>query len=110
MGLNHSNSEWYNPNVMFVFLRIAWARSPVSRKEMVLTAFIYSFIILIKAGSMFNFFQKWAYPKGGGGVLLWILVEGVQPISPNPDPISEPPNPTQPVENDMLSSQITTPQ
>ena len=74
MGLNHSNSEWYNPNVMFVFLRIAWARSPVKEKEIV-----------------FEFFKKREYPKGGEGgctpVNSW---QSVQPISPNPDPISEP--------------------
>ena len=80
MGLNHSNSEWYNPNVMFVFLRIAWARSPVNRKEIVLTAFIYSFIILIKAGSIFNFFKKWEYPKGGGGYFCEFLVKVCSPF------------------------------
>ena len=67
MGLNHSNSEWYNPNVMFVFLRIAWARSPVNRKKIVLTAFIYSFIIPIKAGNMSEFFKKRENPKGREG-------------------------------------------
>lgn len=34
-------------------------------KEIVLTAFIYSFIIPIKAGNMFEFFKKGEYPKGG---------------------------------------------
>ena len=65
MGLNHSNSEWYNPNVMFVFLRIAWARLPVNRKEIVLTA--VCFYLFFWAESMFKFFKKWEYPKGGGG-------------------------------------------
>ena len=67
MGLNHSNSEWYNPNVMFVFLRIAWARSPEKKKKIVLTAFIYSFIIPIKAGNMSEFFKKRENPKGREG-------------------------------------------